>query len=59
MGRFISINGQQVDQMKGQHYPVRMLESAELTWADAPPEGDKVTEGAWWNEQQRSRDRDR
>ncbi len=48
MGRFISINGQQVDQMKGQHYPVRMLESAELTWADTPPEGDKVTAGAWW-----------
>ncbi len=47
-GRFVSINGQQVDQMKGQHYPIRMLESAELTWADAPPEGDKVTEGAWW-----------
>ena len=47
-GRFISINGQQVDQMKGQHFPIRMLESAELTWADAPPEGDKVTAGAWW-----------
>jgi putative ABC transport system permease protein len=25
-----------------------MLEQAELTWADAPPEGDKVTQGAWW-----------
>jgi putative ABC transport system permease protein len=47
-GRFISINGQQVDQMKGQHFPIRMLENAELTWADAPPDGDKVTAGAWW-----------
>ena len=47
-GRFISINGQQVEQMKGQHVPIRMLESAELTWADTPPEGDKVTAGAWW-----------
>jgi putative ABC transport system permease protein len=47
-GRFISINGQQVNQMKGQHFPIRMLENAELTWADAPPEGDKVTAGAWW-----------
>jgi putative ABC transport system permease protein len=47
-GRFLSINGQQVDQMKGQHFPIRMLESAELTWADAPPDGDKVTAGAWW-----------
>ncbi len=48
IGRFVSINGQPVDQMKGQHFPIRMLESAELTWADAPPEGDKVTSGAWW-----------
>jgi len=47
-GRFVSINGQQVSQMKGQHFPIRMLENAELTWADAPPEGDKVTAGAWW-----------
>jgi len=50
LGRFISINGQPVEQMKGQHYPVRMLESAELTWADAPPAGDKVTQGSWWKE---------
>jgi putative ABC transport system permease protein len=48
IGRFISINGQPVEQLKGQHYPIRMLESAELTWADAPPEGDKVTTGTWW-----------
>jgi putative ABC transport system permease protein len=48
MGRFISINGKAVEQMNGQHYPRRMLEDAELTWADAPPEGDKVTAGAWW-----------
>jgi putative ABC transport system permease protein len=49
MGRFISINGQATAEMKGQHYPRRMLESAELSWADAPPEGDKVTAGAWWS----------
>ena len=48
MGRFISINGKPVEEMKDQHYPRRMLESAELSWADALPEGDKVTEGAWW-----------
>jgi len=48
LGRFVSINGQSVEDMKGQHYPKRMLESAELTWADVPPEGDKVTDGAWW-----------
>ena len=47
-GRFVSINGQAVDQIKGQHYPRRMLEDAELSWADALPEGDKVTAGKWW-----------
>jgi putative ABC transport system permease protein len=49
-GRFISINGQPIEQMKNQHYPRRMLEQAELSWADAPPEGDKVTKGAWWTD---------
>jgi putative ABC transport system permease protein len=49
-GRFVSINGQPLEQMKGQHYPRRMLQQAELTWADAPPEGDKVTQGAWWKD---------
>jgi putative ABC transport system permease protein len=48
MGRFIAINGEPVEQMKGQHYPTRMLENAELSWSDTPPEGDKVTEGSWW-----------
>jgi putative ABC transport system permease protein len=47
-GRFVSINGQQVEEMKGQHYPRRMLQQAELTWADKPPVGDKVTQGTWW-----------
>lgn len=49
-GRFVSINGKTLDQMKDQHYPRRMLEQAELTWADTPPEGDKVTQGAWWKD---------
>jgi putative ABC transport system permease protein len=50
MGRFVSINGQPVEQLKGQHFPLRMLESAELSWADVPPEGDKITQGAWWKD---------
>jgi putative ABC transport system permease protein len=49
-GRFVSINGEPVEEMKNEHYPRRMLESAELTWADTPPEGDKVTSGAWWKD---------
>ncbi len=50
MGRFVSINGQTLDQMKGQHFPRRMLESAELSYADALPEGDKVVQGKWWTD---------
>ena len=49
-GRFISLNGQTLDQLKEQHFPRRMLEHAELSWADAPPEGDKVTQGKWWTD---------
>jgi putative ABC transport system permease protein len=48
MGRFVSVNGRPVAQLRGQHFPLRMLESAELSWADAPLAGDKVTGGAWW-----------
>ena len=47
-GRFISIDGKPLDQFKGMHFPIRMLESAELSWADSAPEGIKVTQGAWW-----------
>jgi putative ABC transport system permease protein len=49
-GRFISLNGQPVEQLQGQHFPRRMLQNAELSWADAPLPGDKVTQGAWWTD---------
>jgi putative ABC transport system permease protein len=49
-GRFVSLNGQSLDQMKDQHFPRRFLENAELSWADAPPEGDKITQGKWWTD---------
>jgi putative ABC transport system permease protein len=49
-GRFKTLNGETLDQLKGKHFPRRMLENAELTWADAPPSGDKVTQGKWWND---------
>src|SRR5579863_9648104 len=49
-GRFISLNGKTLDQLKDQHFPRRMLENAELSWADAPPAGDKVTQGKWWTD---------
>ena len=47
-GRFVSLNGKPVEQLKDQHFPRRMLENAELSWADAAPAGDKVTQGKWW-----------
>jgi putative ABC transport system permease protein len=49
-GRFVSLNGKPLEQLKEQHFPRRMLENAELSWADAPPAGDKVTQGKWWTE---------
>jgi putative ABC transport system permease protein len=48
-GHFVSLNGKTLDQLKDQHFPRRMLENAELTWSDAPPPGDKVTQGKWWS----------
>jgi putative ABC transport system permease protein len=47
-GRFITLNGKPLDQLKEQHFPRHMLENAQMTWADAPPSGDKVTQGKWW-----------
>jgi putative ABC transport system permease protein len=47
-GRFVTLNGKPLDQQKEQHFPRHMLENAQMTWADAPPSGDKVTQGKWW-----------
>jgi putative ABC transport system permease protein len=49
-GRFVSLNGQKLEQLKGQHFPRHMLERAGMSWADAPPAGDKVTQGKWWTD---------
>jgi putative ABC transport system permease protein len=49
-GRFVSLNGKPLTELKEQHFPRRMLEHAELSWADAPPAGDKVTQGKWWTD---------
>jgi putative ABC transport system permease protein len=49
-GHFVTINGQTIDQLKGQHFPRRMLQTAPLSWADAPPPGDKIKQGKWWTD---------
>jgi putative ABC transport system permease protein len=50
-GRFVSLNGKSLDKIKEeQHFPRRMLENAELSWADTAPQGDKVIQGKWWTD---------
>ena len=49
-GRFVSLNGKTLDKLQDKHFPRRMLENAELSWSDAPPAGDKVTQGKWWSD---------
>ncbi|MDR3741359.1 MAG: ABC transporter permease [Terracidiphilus sp.] len=49
-GRFTSLNGKTLGQLEGQHFPRRMLESAELSWADQIPSGDKLVSGTWWTQ---------
>ena len=49
-GRFVSLNGTPVAQLKDKHYPRWMIETAELSWSDTPPDGDKITEGKWWTD---------
>ncbi|MGB6112385.1 MAG: FtsX-like permease family protein [Acidobacteriaceae bacterium] len=48
--RITSLNGVPTDQLRIQHYPKRMLRSTALTWADAPPAGEKIIDGKWWSE---------
>jgi putative ABC transport system permease protein len=48
--RFVSLNGKTLDQLKDQHFPRRMLENAELSWADKLPAGDKIMQGKWWTD---------
>ena len=49
-GKFVSLNGKTLDQLKDQHLPRRMLEDVGLTWSDTPPAGDKVLQGKWWTD---------
>jgi len=47
-GRFVSLNGKPVAQLKDKHYPRYLLENAEVSWSDTPPAGDNITQGRWW-----------
>ncbi len=50
-GRIVSLKGTPVDQLKDKHYPRYLLENSELSWGDAPPAGDKITQGNWWKDE--------
>jgi len=49
-GRFVSLNGTPLEQLKVEHFPRRMLESVQLSWSDKVPEGDKIRQGKWWTD---------
>ncbi len=49
-GHVTALNGKTLDELKDQHLPRRMLEEVSLTWADAPPAGDKIVQGKWWSD---------
>jgi putative ABC transport system permease protein len=48
MSRIETIDGVAASDVKLKNFPRRMLRSIDLTWADAPPPGTKVAQGAWW-----------
>ncbi len=49
-GRFVALNGVPLENLKVEHFPRRMLESVQLSWADQAPEGDRVRQGKWWTD---------
>jgi len=56
-GRVVSLNGHTLDELSNEktkdaerHFPRRMLENAEMTWADTVPDGNKLTQGKWWTD---------
>jgi putative ABC transport system permease protein len=49
-GRFVSVNGTPLEQLKVEHFPKRMLESVSFSWADSVPDGDRVEQGEWWKD---------
>ncbi len=51
-GRFITLNGVPIANLKVEHFPRRMLESVSLSWADVVPAGDKIRQGKWWSPQE-------
>lgn len=51
-GRFVALHGVPVEQLHDRHYPQNLLRRADISWADALPEGDKLKQGQWWTSTQ-------
>jgi putative ABC transport system permease protein len=49
-GRFDALNGVPLEKLKVEHFPRRMLESVQFSWADTLPAGDKLRQGKWWSD---------
>ena len=56
-GKFISLNGKSARPVEGPALSPAHAGERGLSWADAPPAGDKVTQGKWWTEPERAGDR--
>ncbi len=46
--RVLAIDGVPTGQIKTRNFPHRMLQSINLTYAEAPPPGTTLTAGKWW-----------
>ena len=50
--RVLAIDGIPTGQIKTRNFPHRMLQSINLTYAEAPPPGTTLTQGKWWSSAQ-------
>ncbi len=57
--RVLAIDGVPTGQIKTRNFPHRMLQSINLTYAEAPPPGTTLTAGHWWTAAQSSASADR
>jgi len=50
--RIVGLDGVPAANIKTKNFPHRMLQSIQLTWADAVPPGAAVVDGKWWTKAQ-------
>jgi putative ABC transport system permease protein len=47
--RIVSLDGVAAADIKTKNFPHRMLQNINLTWTEAPPPGEIIVDGKWWN----------